>query len=85
VLDEGATEVGVVLPGGGLWYDNLDGAAIDAAHPEHRNFRCAWGRRPPSGGAATREGRKVSRGGGAAVNCRPLVGPSHQASPPRGW
>jgi len=35
----------VVLPGGGLWYDNLDGRAIDAAQEANRNFR--WGLRQP--------------------------------------
>ena len=28
----------VTLPGGGLWYDNLDGRAIDAAQDANRNF-----------------------------------------------
>ena len=41
VLDQGATDVRVVLPGGGMWYDNLDGAAIDSALPANRNFRWA--------------------------------------------
>jgi alpha-glucosidase (family GH31 glycosyl hydrolase) len=39
VLDQGASEVQVVLPGGGLWYDNIDGTVIDSAVPAHRNFR----------------------------------------------
>ena len=38
VLDEGATAVQVVLPGGGLWYDNLDGTTLDAAQAPNRNF-----------------------------------------------
>lgn len=38
VLDQGASEVQVVLPGGGLWYDNIDGTVIDSAVPAHRNF-----------------------------------------------
>lgn len=39
VLDEGATEVPVVLPGGGMWYDNLDGTAIDGDMEANKNFR----------------------------------------------
>lgn len=39
MLDAGASEVRVLLPGGGVWYDNLDGTAIDADLPAHRNFR----------------------------------------------
>jgi alpha 1,3-glucosidase len=31
VLRQGATQVEVALPGGGLWYDGLDGTAADAA------------------------------------------------------
>ena len=31
----------VTLPGGGLWYDNLDGRTIDAAQEANRNFRWA--------------------------------------------
>lgn len=33
--------VQVTLPGGGLWYDNLDGRTIDAAQDANRNFRWA--------------------------------------------
>ncbi|PSC68247.1 putative glucan 1,3-alpha-glucosidase [Micractinium conductrix] len=38
VLDEGATEVPVVLPGGGMWYDNLDGTAIDGDMEANKSF-----------------------------------------------
>ncbi|KAL4422944.1 hypothetical protein ABPG75_009141 [Micractinium tetrahymenae] len=38
VLDAGASQVQVLLPGGGVWYDNMDGTAIDADLPAHRNF-----------------------------------------------
>ena len=38
VLDEGATSVRVVLPGGGLWYDLSDGKQLDASVEAQRNF-----------------------------------------------
>ncbi len=93
VLDAGATEVPVLLPGGGVWYDNLDGTAIDAGQPAHRNFR--WGKRgrsgegggvrppfnAPTGEPALSAPRKTAAGSRPGVQTPVLAAPPSCGSP----